>query len=898
LRATPATAIAAARSPNGILKRLLNRYASFLSRQPARVLLLAALLTAGSVLCASRLELRSNFEELLPDSYRSVQDLHRLVGRVGGLGSLVVAVECDDLKASQRFAEDLIPRLRQNLPPNYVRYVEYKIDEQKAFYEKNKYLYVDLRDLQEIRDRVRDRIEEEKWKRSPLAVDLGLEEDDPDSSAGFSLSDIEQKYEKKRAKLEKYPGGYFVGEEGRLLAILVKPYGTATGVDFSRKLVKAVEKEIAALDPSAYHPSMKVGLTGKYRTNIDQYQSLIDDILSTTAFTVTLVVLAVYAFFRTAGSFLCLGLAVGMGVAWTFALAYWHIGYLNSQTAFLASIIVGNGINYGLIFMARYQEERRAGVPTAEALAASIRNTIQATATASLATCVSFGALMATAFKGFNQFGFIGGFGMALCWLASFTVLPACVVLYERTFLREKGWGGGPPRRPLVGAGVAWAIGRWVLYLDYAETTAIALVVGLAVWGMERLLRRRDLHRGHGAIVGPSAYLVEHHPRALAFLSLGLVIASVGLIVWFIPNSFEYDFSKLLQKSRKKTEAEALKTRVNAIFGESLSPVVILADRLDQVEAIQREVLRKRDAEPAEDRIIDTCKTLVGSLPQDQEAKMGVLRELRELLEDDTVSLLPDSLRQKAEEIRNEIARLRPVGIEDLPPMMTHNYEELDGRKGLIVYVYPRPGAGLWDGRRVIRFARSVRETALPSGETIYTSGEPVIFADMLEAVAHDAPRAAAGSVLGVLLLLLLSFRNLMASLVVMASLLAGVVMMGGGMALFDIKLNFFNFVVIPITIGIGVDYAVNIYQRYRLEGPGSLGLVIRRSGGAVALCSLTTIIGYCALIIAQNAALTSFGWMANLGEFACLFTALLSMPAFLLLAERRRARRDAAQGP
>jgi hypothetical protein len=437
-----------------------------------------------------------------------------------------------------------------------------------------------------------------------------------------------------------------------------------------------------------------------------------------------------------------------------------------------------------------------------------------------------------------------------------------------------------------------------VVYLDYAETTAIALGVGLAIWIAQWFLRRRGIHRGEGMVVGPAARLVEGYPRSLAFLSLGLVAASVGLILWFIPDSFEYDFSKLLQKSRKKTEAEALKTRVNAIFGESLSPVVILAERLDQVEAIQREVLRKRDAEPAEDRIIDTCKTLVGSLPRDQEAKMEVLRELRALLEDDAVSLLPDSLRWKVEEIRAEISQVKPIGLDDLPPMMTHSYEELDGKKGLIVYVFPRPGAGLWDGRRVIRFARSVRETALPSGETIYTSGEPVIFADMLEAVAHDAPRAAAGSVLGVLLLLALSFRNLRASLVVMASLLAGVVMMGGGMALFDIKLNFFNFVVIPITIGIGVDYAVNVYQRYRLEGPGSLGLVIRRSGGAVALCSLTTIIGYCALVIAQNAALTSFGWMANLGEFACLFTALLSMPAFLLLAERRRAHRGTAQDP
>lgn len=879
------------------MSSFLNRYAAFLSRQPVLVFLLACALSTGTAFYASRLELRSNFEELLPESFRSVQDLHRLVGRVGGLGNLVVAVECDDLKASERFAEDLVPRLKQNLPPNYVRYVEYKVDEQKDFYEKNKYLYVDLSDLQEIRNRVKERIKDEKWKRSPLAVDLELEDDAPDLSAQFDLSDIEQKYEKKRTKLEKYPDGYFVGEEGRLLAILVKPYGTATGIDFSRKLVKAVEKEIADLKPSSYHPSMKVGLTGKYRTTIDQYQSLTDDIVSTTAFTVMLVALAVYAFYRTAGAFVCLGITVSMGVVWTFALAHFHIGYLNSQTAFLASIIVGNGINYGIIFMARYQEERRAGVETDAALASSIRNTIKATATASLATCVSFGALMATAFKGFNQFGFIGGFGMALCWLASFTVLPACVVLYERIFLKEKGWGSVPPRRPLVGAGVAWAICRWVVSLDYAETTAVALLVGLIVWGVQYLLRRRGIHSTQGVIVGPSAYLVEHHARTIAAVSTAMLVASVGLIIWFIPNSFEYDFSKLLQKSRQKTEAEVLKSRVNAIFGESLSPVVIVADRLDQVAAIQREVLRKRDAEPAEDRIIDTCKTLVASLPRDQEAKMGVLQELRALLEDHTVSLLPDDQRKKVEQIRGEIAQLKPIGVDDLPPMMTHNYEELDGKKGLIVYVFPRPGAGLWDGRRVIRFAQSVRTTALPSGETIYTSGEPVIFADMLEAVAHDAPRAAAGSILGVMLLLLISFRNLKASLVVMASLLAGVVMMGGGMALFDIKLNFFNFVVIPITIGIGVDYAVNIYQRYRLEGPGSVGFVIRRSGGAVALCSLTTIIGYCALIIAQNAALTSFGWMANIGEFTCLFTAILSMPAFLLLIERRRARRAEKKG-
>ena len=47
----------------------------------------------------------------------------------------------------------------------------------------------------------------------------------------------------------------------------------------------------------------------------------------------------------------------------------------------------------------------------------------------------------------------------------------------------------------------------------------------------------------------------------------------------------------------------------------------------------------------------------------------------------------------------------------------------------------------------------------------------------------------------------------------------------------------------LPITFGIGVDYAVNIMQRYRRDGPGSALNAVRETGGAVVLCSLTTIL-------------------------------------------------------
>jgi predicted RND superfamily exporter protein len=68
---------------------------------------------------------------------------------------------------------------------------------------------------------------------------------------------------------------------------------------------------------------------------------------------------------------------------------------------------------------------------------------------------------------------------------------------------------------------------------------------------------------------------------------------------------------------------------------------------------------------------------------------------------------------------------------------------------------------------------------------------------------------------------------------------------------------------------------------------------VLRETGGAVALCSLTTIIGYASLVAAESRALRGFGTLASLGELACVTAALVALPAFLL-----RPGRGAGPGP
>ena len=146
-------------------------------------------------------------------------------------------------------------------------------------------------------------------------------------------------------------------------------------------------------------------------------------------------------------------------------------------------------------------------------------------------------------------------------------------------------------------------------------------------------------------------------------------------------------------------------------------------------------------------------------------------------------------------------------------------------------------------------------------------------------------------------------FRAGPTGLVVVASLLIGIVWMVGFTFLGGIKVNYANFAAFPITFGIGVDYAVNIMARFRQERarrahdalPADPFVDVERSvlstGGAVALCSLTTIIGYSSLLLAKNRALFLFGAVAVMGEVSCLFAALLALPAVLLVWRRLTAR-------
>jgi predicted RND superfamily exporter protein len=262
--------------------------------------------------------------------------------------------------------------------------------------------------------------------------------------------------------------------------------------------------------------------------------------------------------------------------------------------------------------------------------------------------------------------------------------------------------------------------------------------------------------------------------------------------------------------------------------------------------------------------------------PKDRERRDPVLGKLRRDLEAVDEDGLDAQEKADLTELRRALEQSPPTD-RDLPPELVEFFIERDGSIGKLAYVEPNNEhieANLY------AFTDAIRSVQLPSGKVIESSGDLVVFADVLRAMRRDATYLTIAAALLVLLVLAIVTRHVGTFVRVGGALVAGVAVMCGVSVLLGQKLNFFNFVALPTTFGIGIDYAINIEERLRQRGRAALVSALGESAPAVVLASMTSVIGYASLVPAASRALSSFGVLAIIGELACVAVAVVVVPA------------------
>ncbi|MBS2016661.1 MAG: MMPL family transporter [Deltaproteobacteria bacterium] len=860
-----------------MIRSIVDRLVDLGGRRPLVVLGIALALMAAAWSYASKLELRSDFLELLPRDSPGFRAFEHQLGRVGGGATLVVVVESPDRKSNERFIDKLAERIEEErrVRPAGIAYVETGTKDVRTFYQNNKWLYADLEELENA-DRDLD---------NQIAIQSGLVEDlealdapsaapspgsgpsasssgapakpepakpepkKPEKKSALGLDEHKESWDAQAKKHDDFPTGYFTNEKGTMHALRIVSTSSGTGDAGGDRLLDRLKVIVNELAVSGFHPATRVGFAGDIPNAVAEKESLVSEAALATGLAMVLILGGIAFFYRSLWAIPLVGFPPLFGVGCAYAFATWKYGFVNSSGAFLGAIILGNGVNYPIVLYSRYREFRARGLAPDVARRDAVWNAFRAELVGASVAAIAYGSLTITRFRGFSQFGVIGFVGMLLVWISMIPCVPAMIVLLEG--LQERlpaAIRQAPPR--LEGDGARGTMSR---VLGDMTARAPWLFVGVAI---------------------------------------ALTVVSLVKVPGFLRDPWEYNFAKLGSRASSSSGAGEWSNKAEEVFGGKMNVAgaLMLADTPAQTPLLKKKILANDAADPL-GSLIAEVSTVEDLLPGDlelQQKKLAVLTRIRERLTPRVLHDLEDDERKRVLDLKPP-ETLRVLEAKDLPPLLRRRFEENNGTVGTVFYVKYR-NISLSDGHNLLRIANSTDNVELPDGTRVLTASRSTIFAEMIRSMERDGPLATGASFVAVALVVLFATSNRKGTIAVLASLVLGVLWMLGWASWTGEKLNFLNFIALPITFGIGSEYPFNIYDRSRLLG-GDVTQAVKLHTGAVALCSYTTVIGYGSLVVADNQALQSFGRFAIVGELACLYGALLFLPSLLHLIGAHRPR-------
>lgn len=371
------------------------------------------------------------------------------------------------------------------------------------------------------------------------------------------------------------------------------------------------------------------------------------------------------------------------------------------------------------------------------------------------------------------------------------------------------------------------------------------------------------------------------YPKRVLAVTVALFVL-IAINLHFL--SFEYNFKNLQVRDLRELDLQDI---ANETMGISLTPNAILAKNYDEIKEITN-ILETRKEEldkTKEGSTIDKVASLITSIPEKQKRKLEIARKIKKVSEDKVFKYLRG---KQAKEFNRAKEMLEPeeITLENLPVEVKRLFTGVDDSETYLMWVFP--GVLLWNGKEAVRFVKEIRHVNKVKKEPIDISGETFIMADMLDLIKKDGSLAIILTLFTVFVILLIDLRSLKRSLMVMSPLVCGVFLMFGSMMIFDIKINFLNVVMFPAIIGLGVDNAVHLFHRYQELSFRNVIQVLRSTGAAVILSSLTTMIGFGSMIIARHKGLNSIGLLAVIGIGSCLLTSIVFFPALLQYFENR----------
>ena len=191
----------------------------------------------------------------------------------------------------------------------------------------------------------------------------------------------------------------------------------------------------------------------------------------------------------------------------------------------------------------------------------------------------------------------------------------------------------------------------------------------------------------------------------------------------------------------------------------------------------------------------------------------------------------------------------------------------------------------IWDIKNMEQFVTQVRSVDAE------VTGNPLQIYEASLQMRRSYEQAAVYALCMIMPVVFLNFGSLGATLLAVCPLALGMLQMLGLMGILDIPLNSANMIGLSLMLGMGMENGVLITQdflrqtgRYRMGASTSV---------AVVLNTITTMVGFAVLIIADHRGLQSLGRVLTIGMTCCWFSSLIVLPTLLVWLTRNRQPED-----
>ena len=637
--------------------------------------------------------------------------------------------------------------------------------------------------------------------------------------------------------------GYYLDRSRRMALVMARPRGNARDMAFVGKLYREAGRiSAAAVEEAGGTGLVTVGLAGGYARASEAASAIWLDMTASFAVSMVVVLLLIYAALRPHPVVLLLFLAtLFTALSWTFLLAYLVFGALNIVTSIVAGMLIGIFVDYMLLVYIRFEGHLRAEGPGPAAMEKTLGGMGKAIVSGAVTTAVAFFSVVVTRFRGLYELGVVAGLGVVLCLLATLLLMTSLLSWVART--RPLLLSAGRP----AGYGATWAAraagegGRKVV-------AVFALLFVVSAFGAARIRFESgvdSLGLKKSAVQAVERKIEERFGRRGEPLFL-VARAPDG-------KALEADFDAL--------EAAGERWRKTGLVERFTSPALLVPP-----PGVQEARLAGVAAEGLADRY--PGGTLAAILRREM-SRQGMVADA--------------SVDAYAGGVAAALARRDVVTLDELSRSGDPRAPYFHNRDRRAVAAHLSPPGGRWSPEAL----SELRDDVSRLGPDFTLTGPSLIFDEIRATVVTGSLLAILISFAANFLVIRVHFGTWRRVPLVMLPVVAGTVLTLGAMGILGIRFNFFNISAVAIMFGFGVDYGIYLVQADAEEAAGDGTGAVRRVGGGICLCALTTMASCGSLVLTQYRGLASIGSVLSIGALCCLASALFLLPAVLGLARR-----------